>query len=341
MTDGLGPNRLKAKGISMDTEHRHELKTNELADWIVHVPQFFRENLRWILGGSLIIIAALVFLFGRGIRANAFDYQLGKTTSEIEALQRAQLMVIQNQMQDNPAVMDTLFSSANKLEISAQESKYPSLAALALIKRGDALRMDLHYNGEDADASVVQSRLDAARKAYNDALAKAKGCPNEVELTALAQFGLAIASEEAGQFDQAKTAYKAIVDNAEFAISPVVRQARHRLSIMDEQKEQFSFVDAPKPVPQPELTPGSMVPMPAPVTPPAATLEPATPAPAAMPAPAAPAPAAQPEAKPAEQPATTPAPTPAPAPQPEAKPADKPAAAPAPAPAAPQDSPKP
>jgi len=299
----------------MDTEHRHELKTNELADWIVHVPQFFRENLRWILGGSLIIIAALVFVFGRGIRANAFDYQLGQTTGQIEALQRAQLMVIQNQMQDNPAVMDTLFSSANKLEISAQESKYPSLAALALIKRGDALRMDLHYNGEDADASVVQSRLDAARKAYNDALAKAKGAPNEVELTALAQFGLAITSEEAGQFDEAKAAYKAIVDNAEYAITPVVRQARHRLSIMDEQKEQFTFVDAPKPVPQPALTPGSMVPVPA----------------------------SQPEAKPAEQPVATPAPAPAPAPapQPEAKPADQPAATPAPAPAAPQDNPKP
>ena len=244
----------------MDTEHRHELKVNELADWIVHVPQFFRENLRWILGGSLILIAVLVFMFGRGIRANAFDYQLSQTTGQIEALQRAQLMVIQNQMQDNPAVMDTLFSSANKLEISAQESKYPSLAALALIKRGDALRMDLHYNGEDADASVVQSRLDAARKAYNDAIAKAKGTPNEVELTALAQFGLAITSEEAGQFDEAKAAYKAIVDNAEFAITPVVRQARHRLSIMDEQKEQFTFVDAPKPVPQPDLTPGARFP---------------------------------------------------------------------------------
>ena len=285
-------------------------------------------------------------MFGRGIRANAFDYQLSQTTGQIEALQRAQLMVIQNQMQDNPAVMDTLFSSANKLEISAQESKYPSLAALALIKRGDALRMDLHYNGEDADASVVQSRLDAARKAYNDALAKAKGAPNEIELTALAQFGLAITSEEAGQFDEAKTAYKAIVDNAEFAITPVVRQARHRLSIMDEQNEQFTFVDAPKPVPQPDLTPGALVPgqpavTPAPVTPPAATPATVTPAPEATPAPATPAPAAQPEAKPAATPAPAPASVPVPAPTPVPAPADKPAATPAPAPAAPQDSPKP
>ncbi len=28
----------------MKAEHRHELKTNELADWIVHFPQWFKEN---------------------------------------------------------------------------------------------------------------------------------------------------------------------------------------------------------------------------------------------------------------------------------------------------------
>lgn len=339
----------------MDTEHRHELKTNELADWIVHVPRFFRENLRWIIGGSLILVAVLVFMFGQNIRANSFDYQLSQTTSQIEGLQRAQFAVIQNQMQDNPVVMDSLFQSANKLEISAQSSKYPSLAALALIKRGDALRMDLHYNGEDVEAAVVQSRLDAARKSYNDALAKAKGCPNEIELTALAQFGLAICSEEAGQFDEAKAAYKAIVDNTDFAITPVVRQARHRLAIMDEQKEQFTFVDAPKPAPQPTLTPGAPVPgQTTTVTPAPASTSVPTPQPEAKPAeqPATapvttpvPAPAEQPEAKPADQPSATPAP----APQPQDKPAEQPAAVPAPVPApepvpasaTPQDTPKP
>lgn len=337
----------------MDTEHRHELKTNELADWIVHVPRFFRENLRWIIGGSLILVAVLVFMFGRNIRANSFDYQLSQTTGQIEGLQRAQFAVIQNQMQDNPVVMDSLFQSANKLEISAQSSKYPSLAALALIKRGDALRMDLHYNGEDVEAAVVQSRLDAARKSYNDALTKAKGCPNEIELTALAQFGLAMISEEAGQFDQAKAAYKAIVDNAEFAITPVVRQARHRLAIMDEQKEQFTFVDAPKPAPQPTLTPGTPVPgQPTPVTPAPAPVSAPQPEakpveqPAAVPA-TTPvlAPAAQPEAKPADQPPATPAPAPLPqdkpAEQPAAVPVPAPVPAPAPTPATPQDTPKP
>ncbi len=333
----------------MDTEHRHELKTNELADWIVHVPQILRDNLRWIIGGSLILIALLVFMFGRNIRANSFDYQLSQTTSQIEALQRAQFAIIQNQMQDNPVIMDSLFQAANKLEISAQASKYPSLAALALIKRGDALRMDLHYNGEDADLAVVQSRLDAARKSYNDALAKAKGCPNEIELTALAQFGLAMCMEEAGQFEEAKAAFKAILDNADFAATPVVKQARHRLAIMDEQKEQFTFVDAPKPAPQPNLEPGTPVPGQSTVTP--------------APAPA-PTPAAQPDAKPADQPVTTPVPAPVPTPetpttaekpegksaaQPETQPSEKSSAVPAPAdkpaeqpaPATPPDSPKP
>ena len=44
----------------MKSEHRHELKTNELADWIAHVPDFVRNNLRTIIGVSLIIIAILL-----------------------------------------------------------------------------------------------------------------------------------------------------------------------------------------------------------------------------------------------------------------------------------------
>ena len=44
----------------MDSEHRHELKTNELADWIVHLPGFLRRNWAQIVGLALIIVALLV-----------------------------------------------------------------------------------------------------------------------------------------------------------------------------------------------------------------------------------------------------------------------------------------
>ena len=47
----------------MDSEHRHELKTNELADWIVHAPEYLRKNYLTILG-VLLIIGVPVFLLG-------------------------------------------------------------------------------------------------------------------------------------------------------------------------------------------------------------------------------------------------------------------------------------
>jgi predicted negative regulator of RcsB-dependent stress response len=310
----------------MDTQHRHELKTNELADWIYHAPDYLRQNIRWIIGGGLILAAVIVFIFSRGFRTNAFEYQLGQTSSQIEALQRAQIMAIRNQMQDNPVLSDSLFSSANKLEMAAQESKFPALAALALIKRGDALRMDLHYNGADVEDSVLQARIDAAQKAYNDAIEKAKDSPNKNDLTAMAQLGLALCLEETGQFDQAKAAYQAIVDNKDFAHTIYPKQAKHRMSVMNEKKEQFVFVDAPV---KPEILP---VPTPEGIVPPVTGQSTSSPTIPVVPAP---------ENRPAEQPKPADLPTSpsAPAEQPPAQPVPQPAPQPAGAPItpAPQD----
>ena len=44
----------------MDSEHRHELKTNELADFIGHLPDFFRKYSNQIIGVILILIALMI-----------------------------------------------------------------------------------------------------------------------------------------------------------------------------------------------------------------------------------------------------------------------------------------
>ncbi len=315
----------------MDTQHRHELKTNELADWIYHTPNYLRQNIRWIIGGGLILAAVIVFIYGRGFRNSAFEYQLGQTSSQIEALQGAQIMAIQNLMQDNPVLSDSLFSYANKLEVAARESKFPALAALALIKRGDALRMDIHYNGADVEDSVLQARIDAARNAYIDAIEKAKEGPNKADLTAMAQLGLALCLEETGQFDQAKAAYQAIIDNKDFAATVYPQQAKQRLDIMKEPRQQFVFVDAPV---KPEILPA---PIPEGIVPSATS----QPGPTAT-TPAVPAPATQPDEQPTAPPAPHPAdpadPTTQPTPVEQLKPSDIPAPPPVGDPATPAPS---
>ena len=41
----------------MKSEHRHELKTNELAEWIVNFPQWAKENLKSIIYVAVLIVA--------------------------------------------------------------------------------------------------------------------------------------------------------------------------------------------------------------------------------------------------------------------------------------------
>ena len=43
----------------MKSEHRHELKTNELAEWIGNLPQWARENRRMIIYVSVVAVLVI------------------------------------------------------------------------------------------------------------------------------------------------------------------------------------------------------------------------------------------------------------------------------------------
>ena len=49
----------------MKSEHRHELKTNELAEWLSNLPQWTKDNLTTIIVISVVIIAAAAFYYVR------------------------------------------------------------------------------------------------------------------------------------------------------------------------------------------------------------------------------------------------------------------------------------
>ena len=42
----------------MKSDHRHELKTNELADWLSHLPEWTKENLLTIVITVAAVVAA-------------------------------------------------------------------------------------------------------------------------------------------------------------------------------------------------------------------------------------------------------------------------------------------
>jgi len=227
----------------MDSEHRHELKTNELADWLGHIPDFVRENASRIIGVVIVVAALLTwpYLNRRSERADMVEQ--AQTTNAIEQLDMNKRNALQGQGQ-GMYMSDSLLISADSLEMAAKESKNPLLSAMALIKRGDAFRAYLHYSSGEETPEVIASRIAQAKEAYEQAIERAKG--NQT-LTAMAKFGLGLCAEEVGNFDGAKKIYNAIIANSEFEHTVFAAQAQFRLDIMDDNKEQFTFVEAPEP----------------------------------------------------------------------------------------------
>ena len=230
----------------MDAEHRHELKTNELADWIGHFPDFCRKNAKTIIGVGLIIAAAAVFLYSRGVRTKAQIEQEAQAVSLIERLNVSKIMTIRSQIEKTP-VGDSIQLMADSLKMAAAEAKSPHVAALLLIKQGDGLRADLHYRAGEVDPDVVENRVKDAREAYEKALVQAQG---NNTLVATANFGLGMCAEEIGDYTKAEIIYNAIIEDTAFAGTVLPRQAQARLDNMQDNKMQFVFVAAALPKPE-------------------------------------------------------------------------------------------
>ncbi len=230
----------------MDAEHRHELKTNELADWIGHFPDFCRKNARTIIGVSLIITAAVVFFYTRGVRAKSRFQQEAEAISLIQRLDYNKLATIQGQ-RENAAAAGSIRDSAESLKMAAAEAKSPHVAALLLIKQGDALRTDLHYRAEEVDADIIGNQVAKARTVYEEALIQAQG---NNTLVAMANFGMGMCAEEIGDYTKAAKVYNSIIADADFAGTVLPQQAQYRLDNIEDNKMQFVFVAAPPPKPE-------------------------------------------------------------------------------------------
>ncbi len=306
----------------MKSEHRHELKTNELADWMANLPEWADENRNTIIAVAVVIVVAIVVYFWSYYRREVVSVgRQTRLTNLVTQVQQKTNDVARAAMQNNDLSYD-LLPLADDLQTFSQSTGDNNVAALALIQRGETLRTELHYRLADVSPEDLEKQIAKARESYQSALERAKSNPS---LAASAQLGLGLCEEELGRFDQAAALYREIVEKPEYAGTVGQATADYRLKVMDDFKTPVVF----KPAPPKPPTPAGQPPLPG------LQLQPGD-AGAAQPAPAVPiGPAPEPSAAPAPaQPNPTPAPaTPAPA-QPQAAPAPA-----APSPAAPTATP--
>ena len=223
----------------MDAEHRHELKTNELAEWMVNFPQFVKENSNKIIGVSLIVIGLISWPLFNKMKTQSEVREQSEVISMIDMAEQARLNYANPQQNSAPA--EPLTVLAQTLQEQADKAGNPDLSALALIKKGNALRADIHL-GDILTDDMISSHLSDARTAYETAFKKAK-MPT---LKGLAQIGLGLCAEETGEYDEAREIYESIVADDSYKATVAPTEAQRRLDSLEENSSDITFAPAPE-----------------------------------------------------------------------------------------------
>ncbi|HUU18380.1 MAG TPA: hypothetical protein VMW72_14615 [Sedimentisphaerales bacterium] len=230
----------------MKAEHRHELKTNELAEWLSNLPQWTKENLTTIIIILAVIVAALAFYVRyRYNKSLVADEQL-EYTNLLNQLSASKMQVLSAQAQGRDLSF-ILLQPANSLGTFAQNAKNDRMAALALIKQAEALRTELHYRPGTVSNEDLTSQINQAKAAYTEAIQTRLQGTSNPSLTAAAEFGLGLCEEELGNFEKAQQVYQIIAENPDFEGTVAVTQAKHRLETMADYKQKVIFKPAPAP----------------------------------------------------------------------------------------------
>lgn len=233
----------------MKSEHRHELKTNELAEWLANLPQWWRENAKTIILVAAVVVVVAGVYFYRGYQKNVVAVRKQtKLTRLILTLPQNKMQILRSQAEGYDSSY-MLFQPADGLAAAAQNANNDQMAALALIKRAQALRMELHYRLETPNKQAIADSLDKVQASYIEAFSKASDNPS---LMAAAKFGIGLCEEERGEFAKAEDIYLSITKNVLFEGTAAIAAAKQRLETIDNYKQKIVFKPAPEPV-EPQL----------------------------------------------------------------------------------------
>lgn len=242
----------------MKSKHRHELKTNELAEWLINLPQWAKKNLTTIIYVSALTVVVAGIYIWKNYEKNVVSVQKRiNFTNALTQLSQRKLRIIQDQARGFDSSY-TLLSLADNLQATAQNTKSDVVAALALIKQAEILRTELHYRLDAVSKQNLTSQINRAKASYAEALSRltapmVAGTINP-SLTAKAKFGLGLCEEEFGNFAEAEQMYRDIAENALFEGTTAAAAAKLRLNTMADYQRKVVFKASPKPAPaKPEL----------------------------------------------------------------------------------------
>ena len=233
----------------MKAEHRHELKTNELADWLGNLPQWSKDNIVSIIAVAMAIVlsAGAYYYFGSRKQSISDAEQQRFTQLVTQMLQsKREVMVTHEQGKGDTSFM--LLSLAKDLVSFSNTAKDPQRSAFALVQAGEAVRSELHYRSKPISPGEKKQQIDLAKGHYSNALGKGLGSKS---FEAMARFGLGLCEEEMDNFTEAQRIYTEIISNSDYEYTPAFLKAKDRISGLEQYRKPVIFkqsADARRPI---------------------------------------------------------------------------------------------
>jgi tetratricopeptide (TPR) repeat protein len=194
----------------------------------------------WLAALTVVVVGLYVYTrYQKDVVAAQEQTQL---TSLLARASRLRIRILKAQVSGYD-LSANLIRVANDLESISRETKDERISALALIKRAQSLRTELHYRLGDAREIDMTQQLDRAKDSYNLAIAKAASSPS---LMAAAKYGLGLCEEELGNFKRSEEIYNSIIEDENFLGTVALEQAKLRLKIMPDYMKRLVFAPPPK-----------------------------------------------------------------------------------------------
>ena len=240
----------------MKAEERHRLKKNELAEKFEALPEYLRQHgHKWLTSLLVAGIALGGGLWWRGARLSAVSKRserLQNLVAESRQLRSDAARQSRSGEQGDAAAQGRYLDDSNRLATSlaslAQQGPGSGLARTALLEEAKLLRSQLYFSDRQMPEAQRESLLDRAEQVYQTILQE---YPTDTLAAGTAKLGLALLAEDRGQWDRAKTIYRALLDEAEGRWGGTIfpAHAKDRLALLDEISAPIAFsLEPPKPL---------------------------------------------------------------------------------------------
>ena len=231
----------------MKAEHRHDLKTNELAVWLGNFPAWANQNLRTIIYVTVVVVLVLAsFFYYRYQKTVVAAREQGNLTTLLSQLPQQKAFIAQKQMQGEDNSF-TLLNLTDEFDGIAKSASSDAVAAMALIKNAEILRTELQFRFGSISQQDIATQIGKAKENYTKALdVYLKRSPNP-SLEALAKVGLGLCDEELGNPDGARKLYQEVATGAAYEGTAPAAAAKQRLIAMDSFTEKLVLQPMPKP----------------------------------------------------------------------------------------------